>query len=166
MFKKTGCVVLVVLIFPFTAGLAQAEDEMAIKALARVEVLSDSVKQLTNQIGILREDIKTNALARVAVLSDTVKQLVHKAEILSDMVNQMQKMMLEMMQSIESNSTMTNELVTIIKDNKGLYAGNQEKLDYVVQSCNEMVKKNGETIYSCKIRLKDELSSLSPEKGK
>jgi TolA-binding protein len=162
--KITGCVALAALMFPFPTGLVHAQDETTIKTLARVQVVSDSVKHLTDQVAVLREDMQAKAVARVEGLSDTVQQLRHKSEILSDMVEQMQKMMLEMMQSIESNSVMTNELVTMIKDNKSLYTGDQQKLDYVVQSCNEMVKKNGETIYSCKIRLKNELSSLSPEK--
>jgi len=96
----------------------------------------------------------------------TIGELQQKVVFLSTMVSELQGIVLEIIQRTEENTKVTQDIVGIIKGNKEIYANNKEKLDVVVQSCDEMVKKNGETLYRCKIKLKDEPASLNEDPKK
>jgi predicted transcriptional regulator len=94
----------------------------------------------------------------------TVVELQKKVEFLSGMTTELQKIVLQIMEGTEANTNLIKEIAEIVKANKSIYEGNKEKLDVVVQSCDEMVKVNGEILYRCKIKLKNDPNAVAPEK--
>ena len=84
------------------------------------------------------------------------KRLENKVDLLSNMVSDMQEIMLEMMEKIQQNQNIAKDILEVMKNDKDIYNNNKEGIDIVIKSCEQMIKENDETLYNCKIKFKDE----------
>ena len=73
-------------------------------------------------------------------------------------------MMVEIVERMDKNHAIINDLVSLMNEDKDLYNRNRQKFDYVIKSCSEMVKENGETVYKCNIKFNDENAKQKTDK--
>ena len=84
---------------------------------------------------------------------DAIKQLEEKYDKLSERIENMADLMLQMVQKLTEAQKVSKNILKIMKENKAVYTEPEKtKIGLVIKSCDSIIMENDETMYNCKIK--------------